>query len=134
MPPPMRPAAIICLALLVPACMPEPGGSGAALYRHNCATCHGATGAGDGPMAGDLPVPPANLRYLAAGNGGVFPAERVMATIYGYGGKDAAALMPEFGPLLDSPQVMWITPDGRQIATPAALVALADHLETLQDE
>jgi putative copper resistance protein D len=34
---------------------------GAPLYVHNCAVCHGASGRGDGPLAGKLPVRPANL-------------------------------------------------------------------------
>ena len=34
---------------------------GAALYPAHCAGCHGATGHGDGPAAGGLPVPPADL-------------------------------------------------------------------------
>ncbi len=84
-------------------------------------------------MAADLPVPPANLRGLAAANGGKFPAERVMATIYGYSGKGAAALMPVFGPLLDSAEVIWTAPDGRRIPTPSALLALSEYVATLQD-
>lgn len=123
--------ALAALAWLA-ACVPAVDDNGAALYRRNCATCHGSAGAGDGPAAADLPVPPADLRLLAAANDGVFPAERVMATIYGYRGKDAAALMPEFGPVLDSAEVIWLAPDGREIPTPSALVALAEHLETLQ--
>lgn len=34
---------------------------GAALYPAHCAGCHGATGHGDGPAGGGLPVPPADL-------------------------------------------------------------------------
>jgi len=34
---------------------------GHALYAINCATCHGDGGAGDGPMASQLPTPPADL-------------------------------------------------------------------------
>ena len=34
---------------------------GAALFAANCASCHGETGAGDGPLAGSLPAPPANF-------------------------------------------------------------------------
>ena len=34
---------------------------GAALYPQHCARCHGAAGRGDGPDAGRLPVPPADL-------------------------------------------------------------------------
>src|SRR2546430_16910459 len=35
---------------------------GAALYRANCAVCHGTTGAGDGPGGRGLPRRPADLR------------------------------------------------------------------------
>lgn len=39
---------------------PAPGSSdGAALYARWCASCHGATGKGDGPNAANLPVKPA---------------------------------------------------------------------------
>ena len=34
---------------------------GAALFVANCASCHGETGAGDGPLADSLPAPPANF-------------------------------------------------------------------------
>ena len=34
---------------------------GAPLYAENCAACHGATGRGDGPLAGKLPIRPADL-------------------------------------------------------------------------
>ena len=34
---------------------------GAALFAVNCASCHGDTGAGDGPLADSLPAPPANF-------------------------------------------------------------------------
>lgn len=36
--------------------------SGAALYRENCAACHGPGGAGNGPAGFNLPRPPADLR------------------------------------------------------------------------
>ena len=34
---------------------------GSALFAANCASCHGETGAGDGPLADSLPAPPANF-------------------------------------------------------------------------
>ena len=34
---------------------------GAPLYAQNCAECHGAGGRGDGPLAGKLPIRPADL-------------------------------------------------------------------------
>lgn len=35
--------------------------SGASLYRENCASCHGAKGAGDGPVAAKLKPKPSDL-------------------------------------------------------------------------
>jgi copper transport protein len=35
---------------------------GQRVYEQYCATCHGTTGRGDGPLAASLPVPPADLR------------------------------------------------------------------------
>jgi high-affinity iron transporter len=39
---------------------------GAKVYQQNCASCHGAQGGGDGPLARGLEPPPANLRDPAA--------------------------------------------------------------------
>lgn len=56
---------------------------GRQLYRTHCATCHGASGQGDGPMVQYLRVPPANLTTLAARHKGAFPAEVVHRAIDG---------------------------------------------------
>jgi mono/diheme cytochrome c family protein len=56
---------------------------GSELYRNHCATCHGTTGQGDGPMAAYLNVPPANLTTIAGRNRGVFPTEVVHRIIDG---------------------------------------------------
>jgi mono/diheme cytochrome c family protein len=45
---------------------------GKVLYSRECASCHGARGLGDGPQAGQLPVPPfplADPRILAGHSG-----------------------------------------------------------------
>ncbi len=45
------------------------------IYQARCAACHGATGQGDGPSAGTLPVAPADLtarRVLDYGDGDLF--------------------------------------------------------------
>ncbi|WP_230981777.1 c-type cytochrome [Ruegeria pomeroyi] len=117
--------------LLLAACAPA-APDGAQLYARHCAACHGATGAGDGPEAARLPVPPADLRNLAASNGGQFPTGAVMATIHGYPGKSHLGAMPEFSALLGGETVAVTTTDGRVIAAPRALVELAVHVETLQ--
>jgi mono/diheme cytochrome c family protein len=40
---------------------PEAAGAGEEVYRANCVSCHGLTGAGDGPTADNLARPPADL-------------------------------------------------------------------------
>ena len=75
----------------VPAPAPGPAAAAAApadggrLFRAYCAPCHGATGRGDGAMAGQLRRVPPNLATFATRNGGVFPAERLRQVIDGTG-------------------------------------------------
>jgi len=52
-------------------------------FMRACASCHGATGKGDGPVAKSLVKPPADLTKLSANNKGVFPISRVFAVIDG---------------------------------------------------
>jgi mono/diheme cytochrome c family protein len=56
---------------------------GRQLFRTHCATCHGASGLGDGPMVQYLRVRPADLTRIAARNHGVFPVEVVHRQIDG---------------------------------------------------
>jgi mono/diheme cytochrome c family protein len=55
--------------------------SGERLFRMYCGSCHGKTATGDGPLAKDLKVSPADLTKLSEKNGGTFPFEMVMKTI-----------------------------------------------------
>jgi len=85
--------------------------SGARLYKEFCATCHGVSGHGNGPVAQSLKQPVPDLTLLANRWGGAFPAEQVHRMIdgrsmprahgtsempiwgwefYGYEGEDAA--------------------------------------------
>ncbi len=52
-------------------------------YRLHCASCHGESGTGDGPMAELLKVMPADLTMLAQDQGDEFPANRVYRAIDG---------------------------------------------------
>lgn len=52
-------------------------------YMNSCASCHGASAKGDGPLAASLQRPPADLTMLSHRNGGVFPAQRVQQVIDG---------------------------------------------------
>lgn len=56
---------------------------GETLYRRYCASCHGVSGAGDGPVAPVLEDAPADLRRLAERYGRPLPAARIRAFIDG---------------------------------------------------
>ena len=56
---------------------------GQANFRMSCASCHGAEGKGNGPVSGQLKVPPPDLTVLAKKNNGVFPVSRVYEIIDG---------------------------------------------------
>jgi mono/diheme cytochrome c family protein len=73
--------------------------SGAFAFRTHCATCHGAAGRGDGPLADALRFQPADLTLIARRNGGRFPTEKIVRIVdgrdplKGHGGPD----MPVWG-------------------------------------
>ncbi len=56
---------------------------GPALYRIYCASCHGVTGHGDGPVASSLKGEVPDLTRLSVRHGGVFPADQVRKIIDG---------------------------------------------------
>jgi mono/diheme cytochrome c family protein len=61
----------------------SPGDLGARLFTTHCATCHGRTALGDGPLVEQLRRAPPDLTKYTARNGGVFPRERVYRIIDG---------------------------------------------------
>ena len=73
--------------------------SGSALFRSYCASCHGMAARGDGPLAANLRVAPADLTRIAKRNHGKYDAEKVRRAIDGrdakeiHGGSD----MPVWG-------------------------------------
>ncbi len=72
---------------------------GSEVFRTYCASCHGTSARGDGPLAGSMLKKPANLTEIAKRNGGEFPSEMVFKVIDGrqpvksHGGPD----MPVWG-------------------------------------
>ena len=131
----IRTTAILLAALGLTACVdqPDPVPTGAEDYAAFCASCHGATGVGDGEIASSLGKRPADLTRLSRRNGGTFPSTAVMAQIWGYtGGKDGERVMPEFASLLDGQLVPFDGGDGIMTPTPIRLVQLAEYLRALQ--
>jgi len=57
--------------------------TGGELFQTYCASCHGSTGTGNGPMAAALRRTPPDITGLALANGGVFPADRMRRIIDG---------------------------------------------------
>jgi len=94
-----------CVLLAQSAAAQEMGSGGGIItgkgeFLAHCASCHGADGKGDGPVAPALAVKPADLTQLAKSNGGTFPAKRVFNSIDGttqvaaHGTKAAAGNTP----------------------------------------
>jgi mono/diheme cytochrome c family protein len=59
--------------------------TGAQLFRTYCASCHGETALGTGPVRAALTRPIPDLTTYTARNGGVFPGERLRQIIAGRG-------------------------------------------------
>lgn len=57
--------------------------TGQRLYASLCASCHGVSGMGDGPMLPELRVAPADLTRISARHGGEFPTTLIQEIIDG---------------------------------------------------
>jgi mono/diheme cytochrome c family protein len=76
---------MVVLGALVGATQAEElaGYSGADLYRRFCASCHGVTAHGDGPVSESLKLMVPDLTLLSRRHGGAFPADQVRRIIDG---------------------------------------------------
>jgi mono/diheme cytochrome c family protein len=72
-------------------------------FEFYCASCHGATGTGNGPVASSLKTVPADLTRLARRNGGTFPRQRVVSLVTGaepgLATAHGSSEMPVWGPV-----------------------------------
>lgn len=102
--------------------------SGVYLFRTFCASCHGISGKGDGPIAPALRVATPDLTLLSARAGGVFPRRGVYDAIDGRKvvGVHGPSGMPIWGDALRQTQ-------GQDEAIVRRRInALVQHLESLQ--
>ena len=77
---------------------------GATLFAANCSNCHGAGGRGDGPAAGALPIPPADLtapHFLTHADGELF-----WFIAHGMDAPSGEHAMPGFSGVLSS-EAIW---------------------------
>ncbi len=114
-----------------PAADPDDPAYGRALYEENCVVCHGSGGAGDGELASSLNQKPADLRTIAARNGGVFDKNKVMSAIFA-ADKNIARTMPEFGDQ-DLGDIIIVEHGGLGTPVYVDLLALANYLEGIQE-
>jgi mono/diheme cytochrome c family protein len=103
--------------------------SGSYAYRNYCASCHGAGGKGDGPLAQNLRFHPPDLTLLAKRNGGEYPAERVnrivdgRSPLKGHGGPE----MPIWGDAFKDADTGYDDQKARE-----KIRSIVDYLRTLQ--
>jgi mono/diheme cytochrome c family protein len=104
------------------------GDLGARLFMTHCATCHGRSARGDGPLAEQLRRTPPDLASYAGRNGGVFPSERLYRIIEGrevrsHGNRE----MPVWGDAFRR------TPDGlTEEEAKARIAAIVKYLRAIQ--
>jgi mono/diheme cytochrome c family protein len=111
----------------------DPIASGRRVYATRCASCHGLTARGDGPVGPALRTTPPDLTWLAERNGGTFPRDYVVAVITGHAAITAhgTSEMPVWSD-------RFVVSDGDGASAAASLYvrrtveALADYLASLQ--
>lgn len=122
------------LALLSGTCWAQPGrvDFGHREFVASCASCHGASGKGDGVLREYLVKAPSDLTTLARRNGGVFPNQRVRDTIDGRGSPDigphGSREMPVWGQVYRAEDTQPYELHGR-----IRIAALVDFLARIQE-
>ena len=102
---------------------------GGYLFKTYCATCHGTSARGDGPLADSMRRRPSNLTEIAKRNKGTYPKDLVFRIIdgrnmvRGHGGPD----MPVWGDAF-----MRTSETTDEASVKHRIQALVDYLETVQ--
>jgi mono/diheme cytochrome c family protein len=107
--------------------------AGAEMFGQYCAACHGTSGEGNGPAAGALSVPPADLTRIAARRGGSFPDAEIARFIDGRFDLPAHGTreMPIWGRRLGASIAKGTEPD--EVAR-GRILALVEYLKTIQKQ
>ena len=105
-------------------------------YTQYCATCHGMTGAGDGPLTEIMLEKPSDLRTLTARNDGVFPMLEVMHIVDGRTGLRAhGGPMPVYGAVFQAEAEAANTGFyGSELAVRGRILSVLYYLESIQQE
>ena len=126
----------LVLIVLIAACLPARSADfvsmeGKELYVRLCASCHGAEGRGNGPVAGYFRVEVPDLTLIARRAGGEFPRDRIARIIDGRHiiAAHGSRTMPVWGEDLSREDIG--DPDAER-ATRIVIDRLADYLAGLQ--
>jgi mono/diheme cytochrome c family protein len=105
--------------------------SGKELYTRFCSSCHGATGRGDGPVAGAFKVEVPDLTLIARRAKGTYPRDRIVRIIDGRHiiGAHGSRTMPVWGE--DFSRLERGNPDAER-STRVVIDRLADYVWLLQ--
>jgi mono/diheme cytochrome c family protein len=109
--------------------------SGAQMFKHYCAGCHGPGAKGDGPVARALKVPTPDLTTLAKRHNGEFPDDYV-SNVLRNGLKASAhgsGKMPVWGPIFEAMD-RWtdICPCKDETPDPLRITKLTNYLKSIQ--
>lgn len=124
-------AAIVLGMVIIRPTWAAEGDQGRAYYFRYCGSCHGVEGKGDGTVSRSLKVKPADLTQLQKKNKGVFPLEKVIATIDGKTRIDAhgESKMPVWGEIFEKEASAQKEP---ATASAARVKLIAEYVSTIQ--
>jgi mono/diheme cytochrome c family protein len=106
---------------------------GEAVYTQYCATCHGASGTGDGPLTEMITATVPDLTTISAEHDGEFPMLKVIHIIDGRTGlRGHGGPMPTYGAVFAAES--FDAEFGSVIYTRAKILSLAYFLESIQQE
>ena len=128
------PRVLLLLTLLSAPAFAQDITEGENLFLDYCATCHGPSAYGDGPMSPAMVLQPTNLTMLQSENEGEFPTLRVVSRI---DGRDPlvshGSPMPVFGDFFEGQGVALKTEAGQPLMTSQPVVDLVAWLQSIQE-
>ena len=108
-------------------------------FLRSCASCHGVSGKGDGPVAKSLRPPPSDLTRLSAANNGVFPVSRVHEVIDGrierlvHGTRDMPVWGDRYMQEMTSRESRdFVSKEWNEAIVRRRILALVEYISTLQ--
>ena len=108
-------------------------------FLRSCASCHGVSGKGDGPVAKSLSPRPSDLTRLSEANNGVFPVSRVHEIIDGrieslvHGTRDMPVWGERYMREMISPESPgFVSKEWAEAMVRRRILALVEYISTLQ--